>query len=229
MKKKPQEHEEKLWRKVYKHASFLRFIPGILLVWVWNSLSMNNCHKGSDIDLFIIARKNRLWTVRVFTTLYFSLLWLRKTWNNHAGKFCLSFFITEDALSFKNIAIKNDIYLYFWILYMKPIINKDNTYNRFIKENKKWCNFSQYQDIFESNLSYIQYTGVPYKERFFHLYQDIPEGIFKSLFLSWTKKSFQKLWKPFWVIISDDMLKFHNKDRREEIRDIFYSSFEEKY
>ena len=123
-KKEPQEIEKLLWKKVDKYVPFLRFIPWVLLVGIGNSLSMNACHKGSDIDLFIITKKNRLWTVRIITTLYFFLLWLRKTQKNHAGKFCLSFFITEKVLDFKDIAIKNDIYLYFWILHYE-------TYHRY--------------------------------------------------------------------------------------------------
>jgi hypothetical protein len=34
-----------------------------------------------------------------------------------------------------------------------------------------------------------------------------------------TLRQYEKLGKPEWVIITDDMLKFHDKDRRKEIRD----------
>ncbi|HBA45044.1 TPA: hypothetical protein DCZ31_03635 [Patescibacteria group bacterium] len=39
-------------------------------------------------------------------------------------------------MNFSSFAIKNDVYLYFWIYYLKPIINKDLTYENFIKANK---------------------------------------------------------------------------------------------
>jgi hypothetical protein len=52
---------------------------------------------------------------------------------------------------------------------------------------------------------------------------DVCEKLFRKIFLPRTKKSFQKLWKPFWVIISDDILKFHDKDKRKEIRDTIFS------
>lgn len=211
--------EKNLWKKVYKYVPVLRYIPGILLVWVWNSLSMNACHKESDIDLFIVTKKNRLWSVRVLVTIYFSLLWLRKTWKKHVGRFCLSFFITENAINFETIAIENDIYLYHRILYMKPIIDKKKAYENFIKTNSLWCNFSQREDIISHNKKYIQYS---YQDTSRMLYickpfWDVFEYILRSLFFRKTKKSFHKLWKPFWVIISNDMLKFHDKDTRKSI------------
>jgi hypothetical protein len=43
------------------------------------------------------------------------------------------------------------------------------------------------------------------------------EKLLKSFFLPKTKKSFKKLWNPFWVIINDNMLKFHNDDKRKKI------------
>ena len=120
---------------------------------------MNACHKGSDIDLFIITQKNRIWTVRLLTTLYFSLIRLRKIRKKHAGKFCLSFFITENAINFESIAIQNDIYLYHWILYMKPIINKKDTYMKFIEANSLWCDFSKRENILSDNKKYIHYSS----------------------------------------------------------------------
>ena len=48
---------------------------------------------------------------------------------------------------------------------------------------------------------------------------DCIESLLKKIFLKKTLKSYERLWKPFWVIISDTMLKFHDQDRRKEIRD----------
>lgn len=230
IQKSPWEIEQKLWKKCETYIPFLRFIPWILFVWVGNSLSMNTCHKGSDIDLFIITRKNRLWTVRILVTLYFTLLGQRKTKKKHAGKFCLSFFITEDALSFGDFAIPNDIYLYFWVVFLKPLITKKNIYERFLAAQKSWVDFSEHQEIFEDNKKYLLPQESPLEkggrkksaEIFFRgisFSWDILEIILKKVFLPRTKKSFEKLGKPFGVIISDDVLKFHDKDRRKEMRE----------
>ena len=212
--------EERLWFKVKKYVPPLAFIPWILFVWVGNSLSMNSCHKNSDIDLFIITRPNRLWTVRILTTLYFTLLGQRKTARKHAGKFCLSFFVTEDSLDFSNFAIADDIYLYFWIVFLKPIVDKENTYEHFLEAQKSWADFTEYKNIFEENRQYVNdwwKTQFLWKiEKSWKIWDTI-ETFLKKIFLPKTQKSFLKLGKPFGVIITDDILKFHDRDRRKEI------------
>jgi len=234
IKDKSREVEKTLWKKVYKYVPILRHIPWILFIGVGNSLSMNACHKDSDIDLFIITRKNRIWTTRVLVTLFFSILWLRKTSKHHAGRFCLSFFVTEDALDFKDIAIENDIYLYFWILYMKPVIDKSDTYNRFLQD-QSWCDMGEYRSMLEENKKHIlrhscegrnqsdskstlSFLSIPAFAGMTAIW-NIIEKILKFLLLPKTKKSFQKLEKPFWVMISDTMLKFHDRDKRKQIRE----------
>ncbi len=49
--------------------------------------------------------------------------------------------------------------------------------------------------------------------------RSLPEKFLKKIFLSRTLKTYEKLGKPFWVIINDNMLKFHDKDVREKVRD----------
>ena len=38
-------------------------------------------------------------------------------------------------MDLSKIAIKNDIYLSYWIYSLKPIINRNNTYEKFIEVN----------------------------------------------------------------------------------------------
>jgi hypothetical protein len=60
-------------------------------------------------------------------------------------------------MDFSNFAVENDIYLYFWIVYLKPILNYDNTYENFLRANNSWANFDEYLDIIETNKSYTKY------------------------------------------------------------------------
>jgi hypothetical protein len=42
-----------------------------------------------------------------------------------------------------------------------------------------------------------------------------------------TLKTYEKLWKPEGIMISDNILKFHDRDRRKEIREkIFQKNFD---
>ena len=101
---------------------------------------MHACHKDSDIDLFVITQKNRLWTVRIIITFIFALFRERKTSTKHAGKFCLSFFITEETLDFSSIAIEQDIYLAYWIETLVPIYDKNQCLKNFRAANN-WYEF----------------------------------------------------------------------------------------
>lgn len=116
------------------------------MIAIVNSLSMYATHKDSDIDLFIITKPGMIWFVRFFSTL---ILWKKGVWRKNddiAGNFCLSFFITTDALDLSKIAIENDIYLYYWIYYLKPIFDKNNTYERFLEANN-WVQIDEKQKI----------------------------------------------------------------------------------
>lgn len=209
IKDAPWIHEEKLWLKVQKYQKIISSAPGVLCVCVWNSLAMNAAHKNSDIDLFIITSPKRIWTSRIYLTLLLTILRQRKTAKKHAGKFCLSFFITENHLDLSPIAIENDIYLSYWIKTLIPIVNKQETFERFQAMNSSGGKLE---------VNHAQ-KNIP-KHQFLTQLWDKCEKLLQKIFLPRTKKSFQKLWKPFWVIISDDILKFHDTDRRKEIRDI---------
>lgn len=217
IKDNPSQIDLDFLEKTRKYLNFIKWIPGIKMIWVGNSISMNGRTSDSDIDLFIVTSPNRLWFVRILITLFFQILWVRKTASKHAGRFCLSFFASNKALDFSSFKIENDIYLYFRILYFKPILDFDDTYEKFIETNSSWADFSEYKDIIEENKKGIKIIWKTIWDKCKIL--DSIEKILKKIFLSRTLKTYEKLKKPFWVIISDDMLKFHDKDIREKVKD----------
>ena len=215
VKKEPWEYEKKLWEKVERYNALFQNIPWVSCICICNSLAMNACHKDSDIDLFVITKSNRIWTARIFLTLALSILWERKTSKQHAWKFCLSFFISEDDLSLEKIAIEQDVYLSYWIQTLRPILNREWVFESFVETNAA---------SFSSGRERIQDRDVMWETSWLkNFFWNLLESLLKSLFLPRTKKSFQKLGKPFWVEISDTILKFHNTDRRKEIRDKIFN------
>ncbi|EKE26876.1 MAG: hypothetical protein ACD_4C00133G0004 [uncultured bacterium (gcode 4)] len=220
IKESPSDFELNLFKKTQKYSRYISWIPWLKMLAVCNSLSMYSTKSTSDIDLFIVTEKNRVWFVRFFITIIFYILWVwRKDESNSAWNFCLSFFACENNLDFSKIAIKNDIYLYFWIHYLKPIINNDLAYEKFIDSNLAlWI---KKDELPKDNKDYIisvksyQLKAISYLFGFidwfwYFLYQNI----FKLL-----SPKTKKVQRPFWVIISREILKFHDKDKREDIRD----------
>lgn len=46
----------------------------------------------------------------------------------------------------------------------------------------------------------------------------ILNNIIKSIFIKRTYSHYKSLWKPYWIIINDNMLKFHDNDIRKQIQ-----------
>ncbi len=207
--------EKKYFDKAYKYIKYIKWIPWIKMIWIWNSLAMKSATESSDIDLYIVTDKNAMWFVRIFVTFIFQIFWARKDEKNHAGRFCLSFFSTIDWMDFWKFKIENDIYLYFRIVYFKPILDYNETYKKFLEINSNWANFDDYKDIIEENKKFIKYKkNKKWSNIFFVWFFD---KILKKIFLPKTLNHFERIWKPYGVIINDDLLKFHNWDIRQEI------------
>lgn len=216
IKKEAWKIENNFYKKTQKYIKFIKWIPWLKMIWIWNSISMNCSTSESDIDLLIVTSNNSMWLNRILITLIFQIFWVRKTSKKHAWKFCLSFFTTIDWLNFSSWKLENDIYLYFWILYFKPILNYDNTYELFLKENSSWADYKDYEDIIKNNKKYIKYS---WKSKYYdNKILIFINSIFKNIFIKKTIKHFENIWKPYWVIINDNLLKFHNNDIREKIK-----------
>lgn len=216
IKNSPSEIDNLLFEKAYKYIAYIKWIAWIKFIWIWNSTSMFASKETSDIDLFIITSKNRMWFVRILITLIFGILWVRKNAKYHEKRFCLSFFATENSLDFKDFALENDVYLYYRLVYLKPILDFDNTYEIFIN-SQTWADFSIYKDNFKENKKFIKFSWNSFWNNCKIL--DFTDKILKNIFLPKTLKSYEKLWKPYGIVINDDLLKFHDDDRRKQIKE----------
>jgi predicted nucleotidyltransferase len=75
-------------------ASLLSSFPFVRGIAVSGSLSKNYADEKSDIDLFIITAKNRLWIARTFMHLFKKLTFLVKK----QDYFCMNYYIDEEML-----------------------------------------------------------------------------------------------------------------------------------
>ncbi|MCF7795541.1 hypothetical protein K9M42_00405 [Patescibacteria group bacterium] len=211
IKEKPSKKEEILYKKVLKYTKPISRIPCIKGIFVCNSLSMNATNENSDIDLFIVSSNNRLWIVRILTTLYFQFLGNRRTSNKIKNNFCLSFFCTENGISdFNKIKIENDIYLFFWVYYLKTIVDKNNIY----KDLLNLFNIEKENPNFDKYKLNLKYKKSNKKNKFF----DFFDFLLKKIFIKKTINHKKRLENPWGVIINNDMLKFHDNDIRKKVR-----------
>jgi hypothetical protein len=125
-----------------KAVKKLRFVPFIKAVFVCNSVGLGNATEKSDIDFFIVAEKNKVWTVRAFSNLILRFLGLRVFGKNKINKICLSFFVDADSLDIEKFKIrKDDIHYIYWLNQMIPVYDPNNFYYKFLEKNswtKQW-------------------------------------------------------------------------------------------
>jgi hypothetical protein len=131
----------KKFGKVTLFISLLSRFPQIRFIGLSGSVSMQNAKKDDDIDLFIITSSDRLWTGRLISILIAQIFGKRRTYHmkQTTNKICLNLFFDENHLLIPRN--KQNEFVAHEVLQMKPLINKHNIYNRFLKENKWICHF----------------------------------------------------------------------------------------
>lgn len=114
----------------------------VLFLGVTGSVAAEYPLETSDIDLMIVTKKDSLWITRLELRIW---TWWNKVPHRYYGKneigndFCFNLWLEADSLEIppKKQNLKNAMDL----ILMKPILNKNETYEKLITENnwaKKW-------------------------------------------------------------------------------------------
>ena len=218
------------FQKAKKASRIFSLLPFIKMIAIGNFMPSNNTKKESDIDFFIVVKKNRIWISRFFCALISQLLGWRPTEKNKEDKICLTFFISEKNLDLRNIAIAdekiNDIYFCYWIATLYPMYNKNKTYEKFVGQNswvKKYLpNFTEIISSRQRKINPCIFSFI-----FLILNFNFLEKIAKKIQLKIMPENLKNLAnKSDGVIVNDDILKFHDNDKRKYYRDKFLNNYE---
>ncbi|OGY41573.1 MAG: hypothetical protein A2Y82_01105 [Candidatus Buchananbacteria bacterium RBG_13_36_9] len=222
---------DKKFQLALRTAKLLKFLPFIKLIAVCNNLAYSNARPESDIDLFIITAKNRIWLVRFWAVIIITLLGLRPPKTKVKDKICLSFYLTEEDLDLNKIKVgAEDIYLVFWLATLWPVYERDNFYQKLIEANswlKKYL--PNWQPVLPGLRRRVEDNWLnqfiyQIKEFFCHGFLgNWLTSFFKQIqlkFMSQNKKDLAVA-EDKSVIITDTILKFHENDRRAEYQERF--------
>ncbi len=220
--------EKKLWGKCDAYLPMLSWIPFLRMVAVCNNLAFGKVNERSDIDLFIVAKKGRLFLVRSFVTALLQLLGVRRHGDKVAGRFCLSFFIDDSDLGLGRLAIERDIYLAYWIYSMKPAID-DGVFAEFVQHND-WI-WSYFDERAILNSSAAEANGFDSLIKSF--FETVFAGWFgdqlESILMRWqikrAKLKTKDLQDSSGIVVAPNILKFHNFDRRRDYREKWENTF----
>lgn len=199
--------------KALRTAKWLGRLPWIEGVAICNSLAWQHTNTKSDIDLFIIATSGRLWSARLLST--WPLKFLReRPGEGNIDPICLSFFCTPSVFNFESLKIGSaDPYLAYWCSSLIPVVDRGNWQAKFGLANR-WL-----AEVLP-NVQNVQVASQFRVSIMFRLPRlPISEALPKQLQLDRFPSSIRSLMNiDSRVVVTDDMLKFHEQDAREQIR-----------
>lgn len=211
------QRQAQLLKKARRWSWIFALCPFIKLAAVCNSVAMGDVEEDSDIDLFIITKARRLFLARLCLTLLTSLFGIRRHGQKIHGRFCLSFYITEEALDLELIRLKpQDIYLAFWLRTLTPLAGTYASYEAFMKANQPWL--SQYFSKPFSQKQIFTSSCWLHKSIELLLDWDFLEHLAKQLQWPRMQRKYRTLKDTSGTVLSDQMLKFHDEDKRGGIQ-----------
>jgi predicted nucleotidyltransferase len=150
----------KQWRfRIY--LKLLSLLPQIKLIGLSGSLAMQNAKEDDDIDLFIITARNRLWTARLAAVFLAIVLGLKRPRGvkKAPNRVCLNLFFDLADLAVPKQ--KRSEFVAHEVLQMKPLVDKDNTYIRFLQANRWVYQFFPNGERLSSRLRVITRSVIP--------------------------------------------------------------------
>ncbi len=211
-----------VFKKVARWRWLLQLCPFLRLVAVCNSVTIGDTRENSDIDLFVVAKPGRLFTARLGLTILTSLFGLRRHGNKIRERFCLSFYVTEEALDLSPIALPAyDLYLAVWAQSLEPVAGDYKVYEAFVEKNQSWLKAyfhapARRKRHFRARTGWVK-TANWILETVLNF--DAVERWARRKQWSRALAKYQTLEDKSGTVISDSMLKFHDHDARLEIRE----------
>ena len=225
-----QVENEKKWRRALSAARFLEIVPFVKLVMVVNTVAISNAKPDSDIDLLIVTAPGHIWVTRMMVTGIVSMLGYRRHGDKISNRICLSFYITTDALDLERLESTDDPdhHYTFWASQAVPLLDDGGYFERYMKANDWVRQRLPHAWQWDWKERLVPQTALQTLKRLYEAFFSSPIGAWIEL---WTR---QRQLKKFDantqskakegttdVVISEDVLKFHEGDRRREYNERF--------
>ncbi|MFA6096105.1 MAG: nucleotidyltransferase domain-containing protein [Candidatus Paceibacterota bacterium] len=109
------------WKKARKIFWLMQVTPFLKGIFISGSLALGNSRRDSDIDLIVVAKSGRIWTVRTFITILTSLLFAKRHGKVTKDMICLNHYITDRSLKIPFESLYNaESYIHLVNLYKHP-------------------------------------------------------------------------------------------------------------
>lgn len=200
------------FRKTKKYLYFLRFIPYLRAVAISGSQALVNSSKASDIDLFVLTKKNRIWLARMLVSFYFQILGQRRHGGFVRSRFCLNHYLDAD------LSITADRNLYTAVEYasLVPVLGEKKL-AEFWRRNQ-WLGEYLDMPVLERTNQFFGWQWSRW-QKVFELLLDFSIGPF----LNWLSGIYQKrrIKTQEHILVSDSELSFHPGSRGQRVLEKF--------
>jgi hypothetical protein len=197
---------------------FLKLLSSVELLAVCNNFYYT---PDSDIDVFVVTSRKRLWSTRLLVTLITHLMGRRRYGKKVVGRLCLSFYVSSESLNLEPLTLPDDPYFYYWLAFIEPLYDS-NAFHSFWQANawlaSKLPNLKKAEPLAWQKLN-------PNKGFLADFRKHINSGLIGDLIEKLTRRlqkdrmshnrSSLASQPDTRVVISDTVLKFHEGDRRE--------------
>ncbi len=204
-------------RKSRRAAHFVRWaawLPWVRMIAVCNSLAQSFTNAESDIDMFVVTTPGRLWSTRLVLTGALALLRLRPG-EAKRDPICLSFFIDSEHVDLAPVKIgADDPYLLMWTATLAPILDRDDVMTK-LRATNRWIRpaLPKSHRVCRSS-AYV--AGGRFALPDIGFVESFAERLQRARFPRVLREHMNRDTR---VVVMNGMLKFHENDRREAIRD----------
>jgi len=120
-------------KKNKPYIEIISKVPWLKMVAITGSVANQNTEKGSDIDLFFVTEKNRLWISRALVFLILKILG-KLPEDKSKREICPNIFLDESKMGWAKK--KRNLYVAQNIISLMPFLWRDDTYFKFMQANK---------------------------------------------------------------------------------------------
>lgn len=209
--------------KIARRAvDLFKLMPTVKFAALSNLIGRHNLRDGSDIDIFIVAKANRIWITRLFCAGIMKFLRQRPTPSKKRDKICLSFYIDETHLDLSSLSDgPEDHYFHFWLAGLYPLYDAGAYHHQLMTANRWLRNYLPNGDFVVNNQSYRESPRFWLRPRlvlkFWQRFCDRLEKMSRAFQLLIMPAVLQeKINQDSRVVIRPGVLKLYLVDRRQE-------------
>ncbi|QQS23048.1 nucleotidyltransferase domain-containing protein [bacterium] len=199
---------EKLMRRYIGFTRHLPFVRGISLA---GSQAFGLQRPTSDIDLLIITDSRFMWLARIFLSVYFQVLGVRRHGKKIINRFCLNHYIANT----REVDAERNLYKAMEYAKLRPLVYPQTT-RQFQKANEKWIK------VFFPNANFNTDLHEPQSvvQAFWELLLNHRAGLWLERQLG--QIQLKRIKQDKFIFVKDDELSFHPESKHEALLKGFF-------